>query len=162
MVEARYTHVSVQADGLERAAAFYESVFGLERIPTPDFEEPAQWFRCGDLQLHIVENEAEAPAFNHLALHVSDFEAVYRAVQADEDAGFMALPHVEAGFVEGEPPVYVLPSGAAQLYVKDPDDNLIEVNAPDAGALDRTVVPNVVDRPDIAPPAGEPAPVYMD
>lgn len=161
MVESRYTHVSVQADDLERAAAFYESVFGLERLRTPDFEEPAQWFRCGDLQLHLVENDAEAPAFNHLALHVSDFEAVYRAVSDHDDAAFMALPHVEAGFVDGEPPVYVLPSGAAQLYVRDPEGNLIEVNAPDAAALDRTVVPNVVDRPDI-PPASEPAPVYMD
>lgn len=162
MVESRFTHVSVQTDDLEAAVAFYESVFGLERLPTPDFMEPAQWFRCGELQLHLVENDAEAPTFNHFALHVSDFEAVYGAIQAHADAEFMVLPHVEAGFVDGEPPVYVLPSGAAQLYVRDPDGNVIEVNAPDAGALDSAVVPNVIDRPDIAPPAGEPAPVYMD
>jgi len=161
MAETRYTHVSIQADDLETSVDFYESVFQLERIPTPDFEEPIQWFRCGDIQLHIVENDAEPPTFNHAALHAYDFEAVYEAVKDYEGVECWALPHVDAGFLDGEPPVYVLPSGAAQLYIRDPAGNPVEVNAPDADALDRSVVPNVVDRPDIVAPEGEPAPVYM-
>jgi len=161
MDESRYTHVSIQADDLDTSVDFYESVFRLERIQTPAFAEPIQWFRCGDLQLHIVENDAEPPTFNHLALHAYDFEAVYEAVDAYDGAAFEALPHLDGGFVDGEPPVYALPSGAAQLYLRDPAGNLVEVNAPDADALDRSVVPNVVERSDIEPTEGEPAPVYM-
>lgn len=160
MVTARYTHVTVQADDLEASVRFYESVFGMERLPTPDFEEPIQWLRCGDLQLHLVERDAEAPSLNHHALHVDDFEAVYLAVEEDDGAEFVALPHVDAGFVDGAPPVYVLPTGEVQLYVRDPAGNLLEVNAPDVDEIDPTVVTNLVARADVAPPeSGSPPPV---
>jgi len=36
--------------------------------------------------------------------------------------------------------VYELPDGAAQLYVRDPAGNMVEINCPDAGTLDRSVV----------------------
>ena len=156
----QYTHVSIQADDLAESVRFYETAFGMERLPTPDFEEPIQWLRSGDLQLHIVENDAGPPTFNHHALHVDDFEAVYQALEADDGATFEAIPHIEPGFVDGAPPVYVLPTGEIQLYVRDPAGNMIEVNAPDAAGLDESVVPNVVDRADIAPPDPErPPPV---
>lgn len=128
--------------------------------PDAGFEEPIQWLRSGDLQLHIVENEAAAPVFNHHALHVDDFEAVYRALAADDGATFEAIPHVDAGFVDGAPPVYVLPTGAVQLYIRDPAGNLVEVNSHDANDVDESVVTNLVDRADIAPPEpGGPPPV---
>ncbi|WP_435182875.1 VOC family protein [Halobellus sp. EA9] len=164
MVEVSYTHVSIVADDLEESVEFYESVFGLERIPTPDFEERVQWFAVGDLQLHIVESDAEPPAFNHHALHLDDFEAVYRAVRDHGRAAVEPLPQIDRGFVDGEPPVYVVPSGAVQFYIRDPAGNMIEVNSPDADDLDDSVVRNVVERTDIAPPgpSEEPAPIYMD
>ncbi|WP_049987107.1 VOC family protein [Halobellus rufus] len=163
MVQPRYTHVSIVAADLEESATFYESVFGMERIPTPAFEEPAQWLDCGGLQLHLVEREDDPPGFNHHALHVDDFEAVYESITSHEAAEVELLPQIETGYVDGEPPVYVLPSGAVQFYVRDPAGNLVEVNAPDADALDTSVVPNLVERDDIEPPGPgeEPAPIYM-
>ena len=164
MVTARYTHVTVQADDLGESVDFYESVFGLRRLPTPAFEEPIQWLGCGDLQLHVVETDADAPALNHHALHVDDFEAVYRALDDHPATAFEALPHAGGAFVDGAPPVYALPSGELQLYVRDPAGNLVEVNAPDAGAIDGSVVPNVVERADVeSPGADEPTPrLYGD
>ena len=164
MVTARYTHVTVQADDLAASVGFYESVFGMERLPTPAFEEPIQWLHCGDRQLHVVETDAEAPALNHHALHVDDFEAVYRALADHPDATFEALPHAGGAFVDGAPPVYALPSDEVQLYVRDPAGNLVEVNAPDVDANEETAVPNVVERADVAPtPADEPTPrLYGD
>ena len=155
MVAARYTHVTVQADDLAESVGFYESVFGMEPLPTPAFAKPIQWLSCGDLQLHLVETDADAPALNHHALHVDDFEAVYRALDDHPAAEFEALPHAGGGFVGGAPPVYVLPTGAVQLYVRDPAGNLLEVNAPDAEALDGSVVPNVVERADVESPGAD-------
>jgi len=164
VVEPRYTHVSIVAADLEASVAFYESVFGMERIPTPAFEERIQWLACGDSQLHVVESDADPPAFNHCAIHVDDFETVFRALREHGDAEIEALPGVGPGFVDGEPPVYVLPSGAVQLYVRDPGGNRVEVNAPDVDALDGAVVRNLIERTDIEwPDAGESAaPIYTD
>lgn len=162
MSSVRYTHVSIQADDLAESVAFYESAFGMEQIATPRFEEPIQWLQCGEIQLHLVENDAEAPTFNHAALHVDDFEGTYRAVMDHDGAGFFALPVVDAGFVDGHPPVYVLPNGEVQLYVRDPAGNLIEVDAPSADDVDESVVKNMVDRADVAPPGPDepPAGIY--
>ena len=160
MPTARYTRVTVQADDLAESVRFYESVFGMDRLPTPRFDEPIQWLRCGDLQLHLIETDAGPPAINHHGLHVDDFEGVYRALLERDDAEFEALPHAGGSVVNGHPPVYVLPTGTVQLYVRDPAGNLVEVNAPDAAALDESVVRNRVEREDVSPPApGDPAPV---
>jgi catechol 2,3-dioxygenase-like lactoylglutathione lyase family enzyme len=164
MSGTQYTHVSILATDLDASVEFYESVFGMEQIPTPGFDEPTQWLACGDLQLHIVERADEPPAFNHHALHVDDFEAVYEAIRAHESAEVELLPQIETGYVDGEPPVYVLPSGAVQFYIRDPAGNLVEVNAPDAEALDDGVVGNLVGRTDVAAPGPDEAaaPIYMD
>jgi catechol 2,3-dioxygenase-like lactoylglutathione lyase family enzyme len=164
MVETQYTHVSIAADDLDESVAFYESVFGLERIPTPAFDGRVQWLGCGDRQLHLAETDADPPAFNHCAIHVDDFEAVFESIREHEAAEIEVLSGVGPGYVDGEPPVYVLPSGAVQLYVRDPAGNRVEVNAPDADALDETVVRNLIERTDVEwPDAGEPtAPLYAD
>ncbi|QCC47479.1 VOC family protein [Halobellus limi] len=157
MVESRYTHVSIVAADLEESVDFYASVFGMERIRTPAFDERIQWLGCGDLQLHLVERDDDPPAFNHHALHVDDFEAVYRSIREHESAEIEALPQIEVD-ADGHPPVYVLPSGEVQCYVRDPAGNLVEVNAPDADALDGSVVRNLVKRTDVEwPEAGEEA-----
>jgi catechol 2,3-dioxygenase-like lactoylglutathione lyase family enzyme len=162
VVDARYTHVSIVADDLEESVAFYESVFGLERIPTPAFDGRVQWLQCGDRQLHLAETDADPPAFNHVAVHVDDFEAVFASICEHDDAE-IETPSGDGGSIDGEPPVYVLPSGAVQLYVRDPGGNRVEVNAPDADALDKTVVRNLVERTDVEWPApGESAaPLYL-
>jgi catechol 2,3-dioxygenase-like lactoylglutathione lyase family enzyme len=120
-------HVSIHADDLERSAAFYEQLFGMERIPTPTFAFPVVWLRLGRQQLHLfVRPDAQAPAFHHVGLNVDDFEAVYwRASEQrlrDDTAFFSGM--------------YELPDGSVQMYLRDPADNLVEVDWPDAQALD--------------------------
>ena len=160
----RYTHVSIQADDLEESVEFYRTAFDMDLIPTPNFEEPLQWLRCGEIQLHIVENDAEAPTFNHHAVHVDDFEATYRAVMDHDTAECVAIPIVDAGFVDGHPPVYVLPNDEVQLYIRDPAGNMVEVDAPSADDIDESVVQNMVERADVTPPGpDEPwAGIYQD
>ena len=106
---------------------FYTEVLGLEPVATPDFGFPVQWLQLGDVQLHVFEHaQREAPISHHVALEVDDFPAVLRRVR-------------ELGIEDRETFghwLYRLPDGAAQLYLRDPGGNLIEIDQPDADALD--------------------------
>jgi lactoylglutathione lyase len=139
MVTSRITHASVLATDLEESAAFYESVFGMERIPSPNFTTPVEWLRVGDLTLHLFERDIEAADFYHVGFHVDDFEQVYSAVN---ERGIATTFDPETD----NPVVYELPDGAVQLYLTDPAGNLVEVNYPDVDELDRSVVTDIVAR----------------
>ena len=54
-------HVSIAATDLDESTRFYEEVLGLERIPTPDFAQPVQWLRVGEMQLHLLPRRRAAP-----------------------------------------------------------------------------------------------------
>jgi lactoylglutathione lyase len=123
-------HVSIHAHDLERSAVFYEQLFGMERIPTPTFAFPVVWLRLGHQQLHLfVRPDAHAPAFHHVGLNVDDFEAVYwraREQRLRDDSVFFSG-------------LYELPDGSVQMYLRDPADNLVEIDWPDARTLDTRI-----------------------
>lgn len=124
-------HVSLVTTDPERSAAFYQSMFGLERLPRPPFKIEGVWLNCGpSLQLHLTKhlpgNFRTRGVDNndvHFAFRTDDFEGVLARLTA-------------AGFSEDAPEddakrLLVNRSGMAgflQLYVMDPDRNIIEVN----------------------------------
>jgi catechol 2,3-dioxygenase-like lactoylglutathione lyase family enzyme len=125
MSSIRINHVSVNARDLAASAAFYEDLFGARPIPTPNFGIPVQWLGLGDTQLHLFERDAEPPSHHHFAVAVEDFAAVYRR------AGELGVYDREAfghHFFE-------LPGDTAQLYLRDPAGNLLEVDAPAVSGL---------------------------
>ncbi|CAN5626599.1 MAG: VOC family protein [Rubrobacter sp.] len=124
------THVSISARDLEESIRFYTDFFGMEEVPSPDFSGPVSWLRVGDLQLHLFLDEGPAPARHHFAFDVDDFEEAYRKAQ---EAGVQ----VASGNYST---VRELPGGEAQMYIKDPAGNLVEINGRDASALDPAVV----------------------
>ena len=124
-----FTHVSVHAHDLEESMLFYQSLFGMQEIPAPEFPFPVRWLRVGDLELHLFESEAAAPTGHHFGLDVDDFGAVYEKAQ---ELG----AQVQEGYFSG---LYELPDGAVQLYLRDPAGNLVEVNYPRATDLDATL-----------------------
>ena len=128
-------HVSISASDLDASVRFYTEVFGMERVASPTFPgQRVAWLRLGEQQLHLFEREVAAPQFHHLGLDVDDFEAVYLKVRE------LAMSD-DSTFAEG---VIELPGGEAQMYLRDPDGNLIEVDWPDASTLDRNVVGEIV------------------
>lgn len=131
-----FTHVSVHADDVESSARFYREFLGLEEIPSPDFPFEVRWFRVGDLQVHLVSGEASVPYSHHFALDVDDFEEIYTR---SREAGI----RVQEGYFSK---LYELPEGAVQMFVLDPCGNLIEINAPDASSLDRSVVTEEIEK----------------
>ena len=72
-----FTHVSVHAYDLEESTRFYVELFGMRRVPAPDFEHPVVWLEVGEQQLHLFLRDTPAPEFHHIGLDVDDFEAAY-------------------------------------------------------------------------------------
>jgi lactoylglutathione lyase len=132
-------HVSISARDLEQSTRFYVEIFGMERIPSPRFATPVQWLRVGNLQLHLfLEEDETAPTRHHIGFTVDDFDAAYEAVAAWRSS-------------EWGNDLVELPSGQVQLYFRDPADNLIELNWPDASTLDRSRYPTLQRLNDVIP-----------
>ena len=124
----RAHHVAVRVTDVERARRFYEGVLGLAAADRPDFGIPGFWYQLGDVQVHLIgESEKEAkprppekitPLGPHLALAVEDYD---RTLAQLEEAGCE---------------VFGLGKEAGQLFVQDPDGNVIELIVP-GGILGR-------------------------
>lgn len=130
MRATRFTHVSIHADDMEESLRFYIDVFGMEVVPSPDFEHRVEWLQLGDQQLHLFLRDAPAPAFHHFGIDVDDFERAYTVA-------------IERGLFDADawaPDVRELNDGSVQMYLRDPARNLIEVNWADVTTIDRSVV----------------------
>jgi glyoxylase I family protein len=123
-------HVSLPVRDLARAKAFYSQVLGLSEIERPAFDFPGAWYAIGDQQLHLIV--AERATFRehgidsrdiHFAIRVGSYRGAVRHLEAkgyssdamDELRRMKEKPRGRAGF--------------PQLYVLDPDRNVIEINA---------------------------------
>lgn len=149
-----FNHLSVGSKDLAASLRFYETVFGMERIPTYNFGFKTQYLRCGNLQLHVFELEDHVPVFQHFAIDVDDFHGVYEAAKA-------------LGALDGETfrnAVNELPDGSVQMYLRDPGGNLLEVDWPDVTTLDRSRIPEMRKLAEFAEQEGEAlsASLYFD
>lgn len=147
----RVTHVSLVAADVDESTEFYESVLGCEPVPTPQFGDQEDFhtddtiefriLQIGDVQLHLWNDparEVEAIQFAHFGVHVDDFEGVYREAVARD--AFAAIGEETA-------PAQVFDfNGTAQMYLRDPTGNLLEVDYPDVQDLDHSVFDEVVTR----------------
>lgn len=129
MRATRINHVSIGAVDLEESGRFYAEVFGLERLPSPNFGMPVYWLRIGDTQLHLFQSDTRAAGTQHLGLEVDDFAGVFRRLLE------LDLLEPEGYFSR----LVELPDGAVQLYFRDPSGNLVEVDHPDVTTLDRSL-----------------------
>jgi catechol 2,3-dioxygenase-like lactoylglutathione lyase family enzyme len=134
-------HVSLPASDLERSATFYEGVLGLERMKRPAFDFDGRWYKVGDRSLHlIVPERGGQPTFRHgkpidsrdahVAIRVSSYAD---AVAHFESKGFRRSTDRHPVPTSDNPlPMRLSPSGPAgfpQIYILDPDRNVIEINA---------------------------------
>ena len=116
-------HVSLVVEDLARAKAFYGGLLGLRELPRPAFTFAGAWYSLGDCQLHLT---VHAPARTlrgttdidsrdgHFAVRVHDYEETLAYLKA-------------RGVPVKESRDNVTPW--AQLYITDPDGNVIEFNA---------------------------------
>lgn len=161
------THVSVIAEDVEESTEFYSDVLGCEPVETPnlgrqhdfdaDEDVSLQILEIGDQQLHLWNDpahETEATQFAHFGIHVDDFERVYRTA---EDREIFAMIGVDTA-----PPTVFEINGMAQLYLRDPTGNLVEVDHPNIDELDDSILENVVSREATGPDTGVYTPSLLD
>jgi catechol 2,3-dioxygenase-like lactoylglutathione lyase family enzyme len=120
-------HVSITVTDVAKAREFYTDTLGLREIPRPAFDFPGIWYSLGNgLSLHIilndqlvrpaVEREAIQARYAHFALWTEDADESARRIK-DE----LGLPCRDV--VSG-------PTGLRQIFVKDPDGNMVEFIGP--------------------------------
>jgi catechol 2,3-dioxygenase-like lactoylglutathione lyase family enzyme len=110
----RLDHASVRFSDLARSREFYEGLLGLSTTARPDLGFPGEWYAVGDSQLHLIADtislEGIDPTARHLAFEVESVADVKRALET-RGVPFLAF-------------------GETQLWVRDPDGNVIELCEP--------------------------------
>ena len=125
-------HVALPCADLERSRRFYREILGLTEIPRPDLPVAGAWFRVGAGQeLHLVVGDAQATFRSrkgmdsndiHFAVRVAGYRQVLEALRAKgyrEDASPDDPMGIRTSMRVGYP----------QIYLLDPDRNIIEINA---------------------------------
>jgi catechol 2,3-dioxygenase-like lactoylglutathione lyase family enzyme len=124
-------HVSLPVSDLERAKQFYREILGLTEIERPPFDFPGAWFQAGDRQLHLIvhnrstfrEEKTVDSRDIHFAIRVNSYRETKEFLHSK---GF----HPES--VDDLKKMKESPQSTAgwpQLYIMDPDRNVIELNA---------------------------------
>ena len=124
-------HVSLPVTDIERSRAFYEDVLGLREVPRPPFPFPGKWYEVGDRHLHLIVGERSTLRVGkgidshdiHFAIRVRSYR---RALEHLRDRGYRSDAEDDLRRVRENPSGR---AGFPQLYVLDPDRNVIEINA---------------------------------
>jgi glyoxylase I family protein len=132
MSEIYLHHLSIVVADLQRSIDFYSTVLGLQRLTRPPFKSMGAWFGTEQLQLHLNEKPnakfAEKPVFDptsfHFALRVKHFDQT--KIELNEK-GFLE------SFARDNPKTMIVDrdgiAGFPQLFIFDPDYNMVEINA---------------------------------
>ncbi|HEY9012848.1 MAG TPA: VOC family protein [Devosia sp.] len=130
MGRLRLHHVAIIVTDLERSAAFYRELFGLEPIARPPFPIPGMWLGVGELAVHPTVY----PTGNFRTRGV-DNDDIHFAFNTDDFEGFVARAEAmgfRADADADDPRRMILKrqgiAGFPQLYLTDPDRNIVEVN----------------------------------
>lgn len=137
MHQPKLHHVSLASTDLDRSVAFLERALQARRTERPPFANPGAWVAAGDVSIHLNLN-ADGTFRRvrvidsddcHFAVRVADFDAALDHLRSQ---GFHETPNL------ADPNgMLVRRSGAAgfpQVFIMDPDGNVIEINA--AGATE--------------------------
>ena len=126
-------HVSVPVRNLDESMRFYEEVLGLARIERPPFGFGGAWYQLGDRQLHLICDEKVKATFReakrldsrdvHFAIRVASYRETRdylrsKGYHKDADDELMEMKESPDN-----------PTNWRQLYIMDPNRNVIELNA---------------------------------
>ncbi|WP_240615284.1 VOC family protein [Pedobacter paludis] len=117
-------HIALYVFDLNKASAFYEQVFELEKIPEPFRDGKHTWFSLGQAgQLHLIQGAVARRMFDkneHLCFSVESVDAFVKKLKL-ADIKFENW----AGDAGG---ITLRVDGVKQIYFKDLDGHWLEVN----------------------------------
>lgn len=118
-------HVAIKTHDVDATVAFYNDVIGSHSVSRPDFDFPGAWLQLGETMFHIYggwaakntdgEFDRGGAAVDHIALAAQDFDGMKRRI---EKAGLAWRQNA------------VPDAGLWQLFVRDPNGVMIELNFP--------------------------------
>ncbi|MFB5760816.1 VOC family protein [Paenibacillus medicaginis] len=120
----RLHHVSLAVRDLARAKKFYSEMLGFPEIERPPFRSKGVWYAVGaDQQLHLLEHppgetlrtKGIDTTDGHFAIWVKSHSKTVAWLESI-GVNYEARPDSVAGF--------------AQIFILDPDHNIIEFGAP--------------------------------
>jgi catechol 2,3-dioxygenase-like lactoylglutathione lyase family enzyme len=132
MTEYTLHHASIVVSNLSRSIDFYTRVLQFKHLQRPAFKSVGAWFSVGAQQLHINQKPDYlfsktaqfVPTGPHFALRVQNLRTVQERLENlgyKEDSDVENLKRLVFDFLG--------PAGFPQLFLFDPDCNLIEINA---------------------------------
>jgi len=115
-------HVSLAVNDLERSKHFFGCILGFPEIERPPFRSQGAWYGIGQTQLHLIVGNGRTlrgttdidDKDGHFAIRVDNMQDIIRLLKE------ASVPYVEN--------LHSL-TGWHQVYVTDPDGNVIEFNA---------------------------------
>jgi catechol 2,3-dioxygenase-like lactoylglutathione lyase family enzyme len=124
-------HVSLPVTDLARAKRFYEDVLGLEAIERPNFPFPGAWYRAGEGHVHLIVSNRQTLRIGksvdsrdiHFAIRVKSYRDALHHLR---DMGYSSDAPDDLHRIRENPNSV---AGFPQVYVLDPDRNVIELNA---------------------------------
>lgn len=117
-------HIGVYVTNLQISTAFYENVLSLKQIPEPFHDGKHTWFTIGaGGHLHLIQGEKKEYARDrndHLCFSVKSIEGFIANLDKHK------VEYTNWPGTAKEPTIRV--DGVKQIYFKDPDGHLIEIN----------------------------------
>ncbi len=115
-------HVSVCVTDLPRAKRFYGELLGLTEIPRPSFSFPGAWYDLGGRQLHLIVHTTPRALRGTTEIDGRDGHFAFRVRDYRETVDYLRERGVPFRENPGNPTPW------EQIYVTDPDGNVIEFN----------------------------------
>jgi len=117
-------HIGIYVTNLQVSTAFYENILSLKQIPEPFHDGKHTWFTIGKAgHLHLIQGnpkQYERDRNDHLCFSVKSIEAFIANLDKNK------IEYTNWPGDKKEPTIR--PDGVKQIYFKDPDGHLIEIN----------------------------------
>lgn len=119
-----FDHFALEVKDLQKVGDFYAEVLQLREIPHPSEPEGFRWFIIqGNTQLHLIRKDTvprENRKSEHLCLSTSDLQGFIAHLKRSQ------TPYWDWPGTPGA--VTLRADGVQQIYLKDPENNWIEIN----------------------------------
>ncbi|MFV1449980.1 VOC family protein [Maribacter sp. HS] len=119
-----YDHYSVIVKDLDKVGDFYKNVLNLKEIPHPSAPSGFKWFVIqGNSQLHLIGKDSVAMQHSksvHLCLATQKLDELIASLK-EKQITYYDWPGAENS-------VTLRADGVRQIYLKDPENNWVEIN----------------------------------